>query len=100
NIRVANFSLQSTVSGSFMYDPLNKAVEKLWFNGVGVVVAAGNSGGGGLPPTVAYAPGNDPFVISVGAADLNGTPTARGDDFAAPFSAVGYTLERLANAYI
>ena len=74
NIRVANFSLQSTVSGSFMYDPLNKAVEKLWFNGVVVVVAAGNYGVDGLPTTVAYAPGNDPFVITVGAADLERHP--------------------------
>jgi serine protease AprX len=96
NIRVANFSLQSTVSGSFMYDPLNKAVEKLWFNGVVVVVAAGNYGVDGLPTTVAYAPGNDPFVITVGAADLNGTPTNRGDDFAAPWSAFGYTLDGFA----
>jgi serine protease AprX len=96
NIRVANFSLQSTVSGSFMYDPLNKAVEKLWFNGVVVVVAAGNYGVDGLPTTIAYAPGNDPFVITVGAADLNGTPTNRGDDFAAPWSAYGYTLDGFA----
>jgi serine protease AprX len=96
NIRVANFSLQSTVSGSFMYDPLNKAVEKLWFNGVVVVVAAGNYGVAGQPTTVAYAPGNDPFVITVGAADLNGTPTTRSDDFAAPWSAYGYTLDGFA----
>jgi serine protease AprX len=96
NIRVANFSLQSTVPGSFMYDPLNKAVEKLWFNGVVVVAAAGNYGVDGQPTTVAYAPGNDPFVITVGAADLNGTPTARGDDFAAPWSAYGYTLDGFA----
>ena len=96
NIRVANFSLQSTVSGSFMYDPLNKAVEKLWFNGVVVVAAAGNYGVDGQPTTVAYAPGNDPFVITVGAADLNGTATTRSDDFAAPWSAYGYTLDGFA----
>ena len=96
NIRVANFSLQSTQAGSFMYDPLNKAVEKLWFNGVVVVVAAGNYGVAGEPTTVAYAPGNDPFVITVGAADLNGTPTTRSDDFAAPWSAYGYTLDGFA----
>jgi serine protease AprX len=96
NIRVANFSLQSTVPASFMYDPLDKAVEKLWFNGVVVVAAAGNYGVDGLPTTVAYAPGNDPFVITVGAADLNGTPTTRGDDFAAPWSAYGYTLDGFA----
>jgi serine protease AprX len=96
NIRVANFSLQSTVPGSFMYDPLNKAVEKLWFNGVVVVAAAGNYGVDGQPTTVAYAPGNDPFVITVGAADLNGTSTTRSDDFAAPWSAYGYTLDGFA----
>jgi serine protease AprX len=96
NIRVANFSLQSTVAGSFMYDPLDKAVEKLWFNGVVVVVAAGNYGVDGQPTTVAYAPGNDPFVITVGASDLNGTATTRSDDFAAPWSAYGYTLDGFA----
>ena len=74
NIRVANFSLQSTVAGSFMYDPLDKAVEKLWFNGVVVVAAAGNYGVNGQPTTVAYAPGNDPFVITVGASDLERHP--------------------------
>jgi hypothetical protein len=41
-IRVANFSLHSSVANSFMYDPLDKAVERLWFNNVVVVAAAGN----------------------------------------------------------
>jgi serine protease AprX len=100
NIRVANFSLQSTVAGSFMYDPLNKAVEKLWFTGVVVVAAAGNYGVDGQPTTVAYAPGNDPFVITVGASDLNGTPSTRSDDFAAPWSAYGYTLDGFAKPEI
>ena len=49
NIRVANFSLQSTSAGSFMFDPLDKAVEKLWFNGIVVVAAAGNYGDNGQP---------------------------------------------------
>ena len=96
NIRVANFSLQSTVSGSFMYDPLNKAVEKLWFAGVVVVAAAGNYGDNGNATTVAYAPGNDPFVISVGASDTNGTGWTEADDTAAPWSAYGYTLDGFA----
>ena len=96
NIRVANFSLQATQPASFMYDPLDKAVEKLWFNGVVVVAAAGNYGVDGQPTTVAYAPGNDPFVITVGASDLNGTSTNPGDDFAAPWSAYGYTLDGFA----
>ena len=30
-----------------MYDPLDKAVEKLWFSGVVVVAAAGNYGDDG-----------------------------------------------------
>ena len=42
NIRVANFSLHSTAPASFMYDPLDRAVERLWFAGVVVVTAAGN----------------------------------------------------------
>jgi serine protease AprX len=96
NIRVANFSLQSTLSGSFMYDPLDKAVEKLWFNGVVVVAAAGNYGVDGLPTTVAYAPANDPFVISVGASDTNNTGYTSADDTAAPWSAFGYTLDGFA----
>ena len=96
NIRVANFSLQSTVAGSFMYDPLNKAVEKLWFSGIVVVAAAGNYGDNGQPTTVAYAPGNDPFVISAGASDTNGTGWTSTDDTAAPWSAFGYTLDGFA----
>ena len=96
NIRVANFSLQSTVPGSFMYDPLDKAVEKLWFNGVVVVAAAGNYGVAGQPTTVAYAPGNDPFIISVGASDTNNTGWTSADDTVAPWSAYGYTLDGFA----
>ena len=96
NIKVANFSLQSTVAASFMYDPLNKAVEKLWFSGVVVVAAAGNYGENGQPTTVAYAPGNDPFVITVGASDTNGTGWTSTDDTAAPWSAFGYTLDGFA----
>ena len=79
-----------------MYDPLDKAVEKLWFNGVVVVAAAGNYGDNGQPTTVAYAPGNDPFVITVGAVDTNGTGWTSTDDTAAPWSAFGYTLDGFA----
>ena len=55
------------------HDPLDQAVEKLWFNGVVVVAAAGNYGYPDKPSGVLYAPGNDPFVITVGAVDINGT---------------------------
>jgi serine protease AprX len=90
NIRVANFSLHSSTKTHFWLDPLDRAVEKLWFNGVVVVAAAGNYGTGGTPSRVLYAPGNDPFVITVGATDVNTTISAA-DDTAAPWSAYGYT---------
>jgi serine protease AprX len=96
NIGVANFSLQSSTPATFAYDPLDQAVEKLWFNGVVVVAAAGNYGDNGLATTVAYAPGNDPFVITVGASDLNNTAWTAADDVAAPWSAFGYTLDGFA----
>jgi serine protease AprX len=96
NIRVANFSLQSSTPATFAYDPLDQAVEKLWFNGVVVVAAAGNYGDNGQPTTMAYAPGNDPFVITVGASDENNTSSTAADDFAAPWSAYGYTLDGFA----
>ena len=94
-IRVANFSLHSSVANSFMYDPLDKAVEKLWFNNVVVVVAAGNYGNANGPSGVPFAPGNDPFVITVGASDT-GKSVSTNDDVAAPWSAYGYTLDGFA----
>ena len=90
NIRVANFSLHSANKASFLNDPLDKAVETLWFNGVVVVAAAGNYAENGQASGVLYAPGNDPFVITVGAVDLNGN-AANSTHTNAPFSAYGYT---------
>ncbi len=90
NIRVANFSLHSGAKNHFYNDPLDRAVERLWFNGVFVVAAAGNYGSAAGPSGVLYAPGNDPFVMTVGAVDL-GTSIFRSDDTAAPWSAWGYT---------
>jgi len=91
NMRVANFSL-NTGGDSIQYDALDRAVESLWLNGVTVVVAAGNYAVNGLQSNVGYAPANDPFVITVGASDTNGT-TSRSDDFAAPWSAWGRTQD-------
>ena len=90
NIRVANFSLHSGSVQHFWLDPLNKAVEKLWFAGVTVVAAAGNYGTAGAASGVKYAPGSDPFVVTVGAMDIGGTAKV-GDDARAPFSAYGRT---------
>jgi serine protease AprX len=95
NIRVANFSLHSVKRSSFLNDPLDKAVEKLWFSGVVVVAAAGNYADNGQPSGVLYAPANDPFVLTVGALDVNGT-TSVSDDFNAPWSSFGYTPDGFA----
>lgn len=93
DIRVANFSLHGSQPSTFRFDPLDKAVERLWFNGVVVVAAAGNYGA--TQQGVLYAPGNDPFVITVGAVDLNDS-IGTGNDFAAPWSAYGSTLDGFA----
>ena len=92
DIRVANFSLQGGGGGGLEANPLNQAVEKLWLNGVVVVAAAGNYAAGGAASGVQYAPADDPFVITVGAADTNGTADT-GDDFAAPWSSWGFTAD-------
>jgi serine protease AprX len=91
-IRVANFSLHSGTASSFRWDPLDKAVEKLWLSGVVVVASAGNYGNGGKPVRMGYAPGNDPFAITVGALDLhNSTSTERAD--VPNWSAWGFTYD-------
>ena len=75
---MVNLSLSSTVAESYITDPLDAAVEAAWFNGIVVVAAAGNDGT--AADAVSYAPGNDPFVISVGATDdrePRGGPTTR-----------------------
>jgi serine protease AprX len=90
NIQVANFSLHSVSKASVMFDPLDQAVEKLWLNGIVVVAAAGNYGTDPVPSGVLFAPGNDPFVITVGALDV-GNGNGAGDDSLAPWSAYGYT---------
>jgi serine protease AprX len=92
NIRVVNLSLHSTTPSNFTKDPLDKAVEKLWFAGVTVVVASGNYGNPDGPSGVPFAPGNDPFVITVGAVDLENTVTAQRHDVA-DWSAYGYTKD-------
>jgi serine protease AprX len=83
NIRVVNISLNSAVKQSYQVDPLCAAAEILWFNGIVVVVSAGNNGSADL-----YPPANDPFVITVGATDDAATASVT-DDSMASFSAFG-----------
>jgi len=89
NIRIVNLSLTSIAPESYHTSPLDAAVEILWFNGITVVVAAGNNGTADGPVTI-YPPANDPFVITVGAVEDRGTPEL-GDDFVGTFSAYGTT---------
>jgi serine protease AprX len=95
NIRVINLSLGRPVYESFTLDPLCQAVEAAWKAGIVVVVAAGNGGRDNSLGTHGYgtiaAPGNDPYVITVGATNAHGTATFT-DDTIASYSSKGPTL--------
>jgi serine protease AprX len=95
NIRVMNLSLGRPVYESYTLDPLDQAVEKAWKAGIVVVVAAGNEGRNNSKNTNGYGtitvPGNDPYVITVGAMNMKGTPS-RADDVIASYSSKGPTL--------
>jgi serine protease AprX len=90
NIRVINMSLNSTTPQSYKVDPLDAAVESAWFHGLVVVTAAGNRGT--TPDAVQYAPANDPYVVTVGAVDQNGTANPR-DDVIPSWSSRGITQD-------
>ena len=95
NIRVLNLSMGRGVYESYAYDPLCQAVEHAWNAGIFVVVSAGNEGRNNNAGTNGYgtitAPGNDPFVITVGAMNTKGTPD-RTDDIPASYSSKGPSL--------
>ena len=93
NIRVLNLSLESTVAQSYKTDPLDAAVASAWFHGIVVVTAAGNRGT--AADAVSYAPGNDPYAISVGGVDDQGTK-GPGDDLLATWSSRGTTQDGVA----
>jgi len=94
NIRVINLSLGRQVYESYTLDPLCQAVEAAWNAGIVVVAAAGNQGRNNSAYTDGYgtiaAPGNDPYVITVGAMKTASTPT-RTDDTIASYSSKGPT---------
>jgi serine protease AprX len=91
NIRVVNMSVGAGVYESYWTDPLTLACKKLTDKGIVVVAAAGNLGkndAGNLQWGGITAPGNAPWVLTVGASSTNGTLT-RADDTMAAFSSSG-----------
>lgn len=90
NIRVLNLSLSANATTPYFADPLNRAVEKAWAAGIVVVAAAGNEGPASETITV---PGNDPYVITVGAVESNRTANKWSDDYLAGWSSTGPTLD-------
>jgi serine protease AprX len=76
NIRVINLSYGTDATQSSAVDPLAFAVENAWKHGIVVVVAGGNDGQ--ADKTLAN-PASDPYVLSVGAVDTQGTASAVDD---------------------
>ena len=94
NIRVINLSLGAGVFESYETDPLTLAAKRAVEAGIVVVAAAGNLGkaANGLPQYGAItAPGNAPWVLTVGASSTMGT-VRRQDDEIAPYSSRGPTM--------
>ncbi|MDQ2912875.1 MAG: S8 family serine peptidase, partial [Chloroflexota bacterium] len=87
NIRVVNLSAGGPATRTYRDDPLATAAEVLVFAGITVVVSAGNEGPKGRTIT---SPGTDPYVITVGGIDDNGTATTA-DDALASWSSRGVT---------
>ena len=92
SIRVLNLSLGTTQRSSYHEDLLAALAEAAWFSGIAVVAAAGNDGP--VPGTVAT-PGADPFVITAGSFDDQGTPSQQ-DDRESAFSSRGQTVDGFA----
>jgi serine protease AprX len=90
NIRIVNLSLVAPVQSPYWADPLNQAVTQVWADGITVIVAAGNSGPDAMSITV---PGNNPYVVTVGAFTDNFTPADWNDDYIPTFSSAGPTLD-------
>jgi serine protease AprX len=91
NIRVVNLSVGAEIHESAWTDPLTLAAKRVVDAGVVVVGAAGNFGknSAGLPQYGGIsAPGNAPWVLTVGATSTNGTAT-RADDEVGSYSSRG-----------
>ena len=91
-IRVLNLSWGTDSTQDPAVDPLNHAVQRLWQQGIVVVVAAGNSGPHAGTITK---PADDPMVLTVGAYDDKGDLSDRNDTVPA-WSSRGPTAAGLA----
>ena len=89
-IRIMNLSLLANATTPYFIDPVNRAAEAAWKHGIVVVAAAGNTGPHAETITV---PGNDPYVITVGAFDTKNTPGDWRDDIIPTWSGTGPTLD-------
>jgi serine protease AprX len=86
NIGVLNLSFGLDAPLPYVVNPLDAASEVAWASGITVVAAAGNQGDEGVT-----SPGDDPYVITVGATDTMGT-AATNDDAVATWSGRGRVL--------
>ena len=94
NIRIINLSVAAGVYESYHTDPLTQAARRAVDAGIVVITAAGNLGrdaSGAIQYGGITAPGNAPWVLTVGAANDNGT-VQRNDDSVASFSSRGPAL--------
>ena len=91
NIRVVNLSVGAAVTSSYRVDPLALAAKRVVDAGIVVVTAAGNLGQNSLGQAQwggILAPGNAPWVLTVGASTHQGTLN-RTDDAVTGFSSSG-----------
>ncbi len=91
NIRVINLSVGAAVTESYETDPLTLAAKRAVDAGIVVVTAAGNLGKNARGQTQyggITAPGNAPWVLTVGASSHQGTVN-RADDVIAGYSSRG-----------
>jgi serine protease AprX len=74
DIGVLNLSFGLDTPLPYMVNPLDAASEAAWASGITVVASAGNNGSRGVT-----SPGDDPYVITVGATDTMGTAATTDD---------------------
>src|SRR5438552_12736194 len=74
NIGVLNLSFGMDATLPYVVNPLDAAAEAAWASGITVVASAGNNGTDGVT-----SPGDDPYVVTVGATDTMGTAATNDD---------------------